>query len=95
MSFDQLDGSFEVGVGGVGLAAEGVEDEEVEIGEEGKALGGDVVEVGEVGGGAEAVAGDGVAAMGDGDAEEGAPKRVTAAPGVEEMRWRVTRALVG
>jgi hypothetical protein len=54
----------------VGLAAEGVEDEDVEVLEEGEALGGDVGHVGEVGGGAEAVAGDGVAAVGDGYAEE-------------------------
>ena len=34
----QLDGLGEVGVAGVGLAAEGVEDEDVEVLEEGKAL---------------------------------------------------------
>ena len=57
-------------VAGVGLAAQRVEDEDVEVFEQRKALGGDVAHVGEVGGGAEAVAGDGVAAVGDGDAQE-------------------------
>ena len=38
--------------------------------EQRKALGGDVAHVGEVGGGAEAVAGDVLAAVGDGDALE-------------------------
>ena len=86
---DQRDGVFQGGVGGVGLAAEGVEDEDVEIGEQGKALGGDVAEVGEVGGGAEAVAGDGVAAMGDGDAEEVRAEEVDVRRRAsEERRWR-------
>ena len=56
---------------GVGLVTEGVEDEDVEVLEERDALGRDIGHVGEVGGGAEAVAGDGVAAVGDGDVLEG------------------------
>jgi hypothetical protein len=55
----------------VGLAAEGVEDEDIETLEQGEAFVGDVGHVGEVGGGAEAVAGDGVAAVRDGHTEEG------------------------
>jgi len=54
----------------VGLGAQGVENEEVEAGEQGNALRVEVAEVGEVGGGAEAEAGDGLAAVGDGDAQE-------------------------
>ena len=72
---DQRDGVVEGGVGGVRLAAQGVEDEDVEVCEQREGFGGDVVEVGEVGGGAEAVAGDGLAAVGDGDAEEAARRR--------------------
>jgi hypothetical protein len=67
---DQGDGVGEVGVGGVGLAAQGVEDENIQICEQGKAFWIEVAEVGEVGGGAEAEAGDGLVAVGDGDALE-------------------------
>ena len=69
-AFDEGDGFSEVGVAGVRLAAEGVKDEDVEVLEEREAFGGDVAEVGEVGCGAEAVAGDLVVAVGDRDAEE-------------------------
>jgi len=69
-ALDQGDGVVQRGVGGVGLTAESVEDENVEVGEQREALGGDVVEIGEVGCGAEAVAGDGLAAVGDGDTLE-------------------------
>ena len=71
----QRDGVLQVRVGGVGFVAKRVKDEDVESGEQGEALGGEVAEVGEVGGGAEAVAGDGLAAMGDGDALKLAPNR--------------------
>ena len=57
-------------MGGVRFAAEGVEDEDVQASEERKALCGDVAEIGEVGGRAEAVSGDGLAAVGDGNALE-------------------------
>ena len=50
-------------------------------GEERNALGGDVAEVGEVGGGAEAVAGDGLAAVGDGDALEAGAEEVDCGAG--------------
>ena len=79
---DEGDGVFEVGVAGVGLAAEGVEDEDVEILEEREAFGGDVAHVGEVGGGAEAVAGDGLPAVGDGDALEAGAEELDAGAGV-------------
>ena len=93
---DKLDGFGEVGVAGVGLVAEGVEDEDVEVLEEREAFGGDVAHVGEVGGGAEAVAGDGVAAVGDGDADGSARRRGRwQRRAWWSMRWRVTRALVG
>src|SRR6185437_15328757 len=55
---------------GMRVAAQGVEDEDVEISEQWKALFRDVAHVGEIGGGPEAVAGDGFAAVGDGDAEK-------------------------
>ena len=42
----KFDGVGEVGVAGVGLAAEGVEDEDVEALEERKTFGGDVAHVG-------------------------------------------------
>ena len=70
-----------MGVAGVRLAAEGVEDEDVEVLEEREALGGDVAHVGEVGGGAEAVAGDVVAAVGDGDALEAGAEEVDGGAG--------------
>ena len=61
---------------GVGVVAEGVEDEDVEILEEGDAFGRDVGHVGEVGGVAEAVTGDLVAAVDDGDAKEAGAEEV-------------------
>ncbi len=78
---DEGDGFFEVGVAGVGLAAEGVEDEDVEILEERDADVGDVAHVGEVGGGAEAVAGDLLAAVGDGDALEAGAEELDSGAG--------------
>ena len=76
--FDVADGLLQVGVAGVGVVAEGVEDEDVEVLEKGDALGRDVGHVGEVSGIAEAVAGDLVAAVDDGDAEEAGAEEVTA-----------------
>src|SRR6185437_13171311 len=67
---DQFDRLVEMRVAGVRLAAQRVEDEDVQAFEQRMALGRDVAHVGEVGGGAEAVAGDGVAAVGDGDADK-------------------------
>ena len=68
---DDLEGVFDVGVGGVGIVAEGVEDEDVEILKLRDAGVGDGAHVGEVGGGAEAVAADGEITVVDGDAAEG------------------------
>ena len=65
---DEGDGFGEVGVAGVRLAAEGVENEDVEALEERDGLRWEVAHVREVGGGAETIAGDGLAAMDDGDA---------------------------
>ena len=93
--FDEGDGLVEVGVAEVGLAAEGVEDEDVEVLEERDALGGDVAHVGEVGGGAEAVAGDVRRPWVTGIRWKLAPKRSKEAPGVGSRRWIWTRALVG
>ncbi len=82
-----VDGFGEVGVAGVGVVAERVEDEDVEVLEEGDGVRGEVGEVGEVGGGAEAVAGDGLAAVGDGDAlEVGAEERDGAWRGRQEVK---------
>ena len=67
---DKGDGFGEVGVAGVGLAAESVEDEEIESLEERNGFRWEIAEVGEVGGCAETIAGDGLAAVDDGDAEE-------------------------
>ena len=78
---DQGDGFFEVRVGGVRLAAQGVEDEDVEVLRAAGRSRGDVAEVGEVGGGAEAVAGDGLAAVGDGDALEAGSEEIDACAG--------------
>ena len=78
---DEVDGFVEVGVAGVGVAAEGVEDEDVEVLEERDAVFGDVAHVGEVGGGAEAVAGDLLAAVGEGDALEGGSEEVDGGAG--------------
>ena len=68
---DEGDGFFQVRVAGVRGGAEGVEDEDVEVLEEGEGFVGDIAHVREVGGGAEAVAGDTLAAVDDGDALEG------------------------
>ena len=66
---------------GWGVAAEGVEDEDVEILKEREALFGDVAHVGEVGGAAEAVACDLLEAVGDGDAVEVGSEEVDACAG--------------
>ena len=79
--FDEGDGFFEVRVAGVRLAAQRVEDEDVEVLEQRNALVGDVAHVGEVGGGAEAVAGDLLAAVGDGDAPEAGAEEIDARAG--------------
>jgi hypothetical protein len=71
---DEGDGFGQVGVTGMRLGTERVEDEDVEILEVGEGLGRDVGHVGEVGGAAEAVAGDDFAAMNDGDALEDGPE---------------------
>ncbi len=68
--FDDLDGFGEVGVAGVRGVAERVEDQEVEVLEERDGGWREVAHVGEVGGRAEAIAGDGFAAVSDGDALE-------------------------
>src|ERR1700761_2677204 len=59
-----------MGVAGVGVASQCVENKDVEVLEQRQALIGDVAHVGEIRGRAEAVAGDGVAAVGDRDALE-------------------------
>ena len=68
---DGFDGLREVHVGRVGFAAESVEDEDVEVFEEWQAYGGDVARVSEVGHRADAIARDGLLAVGDGNALEG------------------------
>ena len=78
---DEGDGFFQMRVAGVRGGAEGVEDEEVEVLEEGEGFGGDVAHVREVGGGAEAVAGDALAAVDDGNALEGGAEEGDAGPG--------------
>ncbi len=57
--------------------------------------GGRIAHVSEVGGGTEAVAGDGFASVGTGMRWNAAPKRLMDAPGVGSRRWISTRALVG
>ena len=85
--FDVGDGFFEMRVAEVRVAAECVEDEDVEVLEEREAIVGDVAHVGEIGGGAKAVAGDLLAAVGDGDAAEAGPEEIDACAGrgVETM----------
>ena len=80
---------------GVLLAAEGIKDEEVEVLEEREALFGDLAHVGEVGGGAEAVAGDALLAVLDGDAagsglrraRRSAPASIGDAVELDAERW--------
>ena len=79
--FDVGDGLLEVRVAEVRVAPEGVEDEDVEVLKERDALVGDVAHVGEVGGAAEAVAGDLLAAVGDGDALEAGSEEIEARAG--------------
>ena len=85
--FDDGDGFFEMRVAEVGLVAECVEDEDVEILQEGDALGREVAHVGEIGCGAEAVSGDGETAVGDGDALEVGSEEIDegAGGGIEAM----------
>src|SRR5271163_3157895 len=66
---------------GVGIVPESVENEDVEISQQRQALGRDVAHVGEVGGAAEAVAGDLLAAVGYGDATKTGVKEVEARSG--------------
>ena len=73
---DECDGLVEVRVAGMRIAAEGVEDEDVEILEEGNALGGDVAHVSEIGCAAEAVAGDLLATVSDGDSSEAGSEEI-------------------
>src|SRR5208283_4504177 len=64
--FDPRKGLLDVGMAGVGLRTQGVDDEHVEIFEQGKAGLGDAAHVGEVGGGAEAEGGNRKTAMENG-----------------------------
>lgn len=70
-AFHPTKGRVKMGVAGVRLGAEGVENEDVEVPEERQAGFGDGAHVGEIGGGAEAEAGDLEVAMEDGHALEG------------------------
>ena len=75
-SLRERDRVGEVGVAGVRLVAERVDDEDVEILEHGVGLGRQVGKVGKVGGAAEAVADDGLAAVQDGHVEEAGAEEV-------------------
>ena len=79
--FDKCDGFSEVRVAWVGIATEGVEDEDVEVLEEGNAFGWDVAHVSKIGGGAEAVSGDLLAAVGNRDPSEAGSEEVNACSG--------------
>lgn len=72
---------IEVRVAGMRVAAEGIEDEYVEILEERDALGWDVAHVGEIGSVAEAVAGDLLAAVGDRDSAKTCTEEIDACSG--------------
>lgn len=61
---------------GMRLASKRVEDENIEILEQGDAFGRDVAHVGEIGGGTEAIAGDRLIPVGDGDSLEAGAKQV-------------------
>ena len=93
--FDEGDRLGEVRVGGVGSRRSASRMRTSRSGEEGRLLGGDVAEVGEVGGGAETVAGDGLAAMGDGDALEAGTEEVYFRAGCGVRRWRRDAGAVG
>ena len=79
--FDVGDGLLKMRVAVVRIAPEGIDDEEVEVLKESDAFVGDVAHVGEVGGAAEAVAGDLLAAVGDGDALEAGSEEIEACAG--------------
>ena len=79
--FDVGDGLLEMGVTVVWVAPKGVEDEDVEVLKKRDALVGDVAHVGEIGGAAESVAGDLLAAVGYGDAAETGAEQVEACAG--------------
>jgi len=79
--FDEADGFFEMGVAEVRIATQGVEDEDVEVLQERDAFFGDVVHVCEVSSGAEAIAGDLLTAVCDGDAAEAGSEEVEAGAG--------------
>ena len=85
--FNQFDGSCKMGVAGVRLAPQRVEHKDVEPFEQRKALRWDVAHIREVCGGAEAVAGDGVAAMRDGHADKLCTEQVNrrTGSGIETM----------
>ena len=93
--FHQGDRLFQMRMGRVGLAAQRVQNEDVEVCEQGKALGMQIAQVGQIGGRAEAEAGNGLATVGDGYARNLTPNSSTSAPGVVGMRCSATRALVG
>lgn len=79
--FDVSDGFFEMRVTEVGVAAECIENEDVEVLKERETFVGDVAHVGEVGNRAEAVAGDLLVAVNDGDASEAGPEKINARTG--------------
>lgn len=79
--FDVGDGFLKVRVAEMRVATEGVEDEDIKVLEEGDALVGDVAHVSEIGGAAEPVACDLLAAVGDGDALEAGAEEVETGTG--------------
>jgi len=79
--FDVGDGFLEMRVAVVRVAAKGIDDEDVEILKKSDAFVGDVAHVGEVGCAAEAVAGDLLAAVGDGDALEAGSEEIETGAG--------------
>ena len=81
--FDVGDGLLKMRMAEVRIAAEGVEDENVEVLKEGDALVGNVAHVGEVGGAAEAIASDLLTAVCDGNALEACAEDVEACAGRE------------
>ena len=80
-------GALKVRVAVMGLVAQGVEDEDVEILQERKAFGWDVTHVGQVGRAAESIAGDLLSSVGHGDAAEAGAEELHAGAGsgVEAM----------
>jgi len=79
--FDEGDRAIEMGMTGVRIATERVENEDVEILKEGQALGGDVAHVGEVGGCAESISGDLLLSVEDRDAAEAGSEELCSGTG--------------